>query len=99
MKKLKRVGAFIYVPLLFMFFGYLTIYIIGAPVINFASSAVELISLNDAPSFEQKGNNLFAERSQEKNKHQTTSRQILHRPKQDKQLTEQERLKPLEQKL
>lgn len=66
MKKLKRVGAFIYVPLLFMFFGYLTIYIIGAPVINFASSAVELISLNDAPSFEQKGNNLFAERSQEK---------------------------------
>ncbi|MFD1900240.1 class D sortase [Enterococcus termitis] len=67
MKKLKRVGAFFYVPLLFMFFGYLIIYIIGAPVINFASSAVELISLNDAPSFEQKGNNLFAKRSQEKN--------------------------------
>ncbi|EOI01610.1 sortase [Enterococcus moraviensis ATCC BAA-383] len=63
MKQLKRVGAFIYVPLLFMFFGYLIIYIIGAPVINFASSAVELISLNDAPSFEQKGTNLFEKRS------------------------------------
>lgn len=65
MKHLKRVGAFIYVPLLFMCFGYLIIYIIGAPVINFASSAVELISLNDAPSFDQKGTNLFAQRDQE----------------------------------
>ncbi|WYJ98906.1 hypothetical protein DOK67_0003237 [Enterococcus sp. DIV0212c] len=64
MKQVKRVGAFIYVPLLFMFFGYLIIYIIGAPVINFASSAVELISLNDAPSFDQKGTNLFAQRKQ-----------------------------------
>ncbi|MGX7200746.1 sortase [Enterococcus plantarum] len=62
MKQLKRVGAFIYVPLLFMFFGYLIIYIIGAPVINFASSAVELISLNDAPSFDQQGTNLFEKR-------------------------------------
>ncbi|MGM0217922.1 class D sortase [Enterococcus sp. AZ126] len=63
MKQLKRVGAFIYVPLLFMFFGYFIIYIIGAPVINFASSAVELISLNDAPSFDQKGTNLFEKRT------------------------------------
>lgn len=62
MKQLKRVGAFIYVPLLFMFFGYLIIYIIGAPVINFASSAVDLISLNDAPSFDQKRTNLFEKR-------------------------------------
>ncbi|MGX7149500.1 class D sortase [Enterococcus ureasiticus] len=66
MKQLKRVGAFIYVPLLFMFFGYLIIYIIGAPVINFASSAVELISLNDAPSFDQKGTNLFEKRNDKK---------------------------------
>ncbi|EOH99395.1 sortase [Enterococcus haemoperoxidus ATCC BAA-382] len=66
MKQLKRVGAFIYVPLLFMFFGYLIIYIIGAPVINFATSAVELISLNDAPSFDQKGTNLFEKRNQKK---------------------------------
>ncbi|MGX7243541.1 class D sortase [Enterococcus quebecensis] len=67
MKQLKRVGAFIYVPLLFMCFGYLIIYIIGAPVINFASSAVELISLNDAPSFDQKGTNLYAQRTQKGN--------------------------------
>ncbi|MEI5991731.1 hypothetical protein A5881_003268 [Enterococcus termitis] len=66
MKQLKRVGAFIYVPLLFMCFGYLVIYIIGAPVINFASSAVELISLNDAPSFDQKGTNLLEKRYEEK---------------------------------
>ncbi|MEI5993001.1 class D sortase [Candidatus Enterococcus mansonii] len=66
MKQLKRVGAFIYVPLLFMCFGYLIIYIIGAPVINFASSAVDLISLNDAPSFDQKGTNLFAQRDKVK---------------------------------
>lgn len=66
MKQLKRVGAFIYVPLLFMCFGYLIIYIIGAPVINFASSAVELISLNDAPSFDQKGTNLFEKRNEKK---------------------------------
>ncbi|WP_271494524.1 class D sortase [Enterococcus sp. 5H] len=63
MKQLKRVGAFFYVPLLFMCFGYLIIYIIGAPVINFATSAVELISLNDAPTFDQSGTNLFAERT------------------------------------
>lgn len=60
MKKFKRVGAFIYMPLLFMLFGYLIIYIIGAPVINFASSAVQLILLNDAPSFDTKTNNLFS---------------------------------------
>lgn len=64
MKQLKRVGAVIYVPLLFMCFGYLIIYIIGAPVINFATSAVELISLNDAPSFDQKGNNLLAKQTE-----------------------------------
>jgi sortase A len=62
MKQLRRVGAFIYVPLLFLCFGYLIIYIIGAPVINFAVSAVELISLNDAPVFEEKGTNLYAQR-------------------------------------
>lgn len=66
MKQLKRVGAFIFVPLLFMCFGYLIIYIIGAPVINFASSAVELISLNDAPTFDQKGTNLFEKRNEKK---------------------------------
>ncbi|WYJ98945.1 hypothetical protein A5821_000019 [Enterococcus sp. 7F3_DIV0205] len=53
-------------PLLFMCFGYLIIYIIGAPVINFASSAVELISLNDAPTFDQKGTNLFEKRNEKK---------------------------------
>lgn len=67
MKQLKRVGAFFYVPLLFMCFGYLIIYIIGAPVINFATSAVELISLNDAPTFDQNGTNLFANRTTGKN--------------------------------
>lgn len=67
MKQLKRVGAFIYVPLLFMCFGYLIIYIIGAPVINFATSAVELISLNDAPTFDQTGTNLFDKRDSENN--------------------------------
>ncbi|MTD42248.1 sortase [Erwinia sp. CPCC 100877] len=66
MKQLKRVGAFIYVPLLFLCFGYLIIYIIGAPVINFAVSAVELISLNDAPAFEEKGTNLYAQRKETK---------------------------------
>ncbi|ALS37637.1 sortase [Enterococcus rotai] len=74
MKQLKRVGAFIYMPLLFMFFGYLIIYIIGAPVINFATSAVELISLNDAPDFEQKGTNLFEQRNA--TKEQTTSGKV-----------------------
>lgn len=74
MKQLKRVGAFIYMPLLFMFFGYLIIYIIGAPVINFATSAVELISLNDAPNFEQKGTNLFEQRNA--TKEQTTSGKV-----------------------
>ncbi|MCB5951731.1 class D sortase [Enterococcus sp. BWT-B8] len=51
-------------PFLFMIFGYLIIYIIGAPVINFASSAVELILLSDAPDFESEKNNLFAEAEQ-----------------------------------
>ncbi|EOL46479.1 class D sortase [Enterococcus caccae] len=77
MKQLKRVGAFIYVPLLFMFFGYLIIYIIGAPVINFATSAVDLISLNDAPSFEQKGTNLFEKRSE--TKEQTASEKVTEK--------------------
>ncbi|MBO0473377.1 hypothetical protein IGL98_002364 [Enterococcus sp. DIV0840] len=84
MKQLKRVGAFIYVPLLFMFFGYLIIYIIGAPVINFASSAVELISLNDAPSFDQKGTNLFEKRND--NKEQVSSDETTD--KIDKQTTD-----------
>lgn len=66
MKQLKRLGAFVYVPLFFMCFGYLIIYIIGAPVINFASSAVELISLNDAPVFDQQGTNLFEKRNEKK---------------------------------
>ena len=44
-----------------MLFGYLIIFIIGAPVINFAASAIDLILLNDAPAFEKETNNLFAE--------------------------------------
>lgn len=52
-------------PLLFLCFGYLIIYIIGKPVINFAASAIELISLNDAPEFDQTGTDLFAEKRQQ----------------------------------
>ncbi|MGC6768555.1 class D sortase [Enterococcus sp. LJL128] len=48
-------------PLLFMLFGYFVIYIIGAPVINFAGSAVQLILLNDSPDFEVKANDLFTQ--------------------------------------
>lgn len=59
MKRFKQLGAFFYVPLLFLFLGYLLISIIGLPVINFATSAVDLILLNDAPSFEQKKTNLY----------------------------------------
>lgn len=44
-----------------MLFGYLIIFIIGAPVINFASSAVELILLSDAPDFEKEPNNLLTQ--------------------------------------
>ncbi|MHC5226710.1 class D sortase [Enterococcus sp. LJL99] len=64
-KRFKRLGALFYVPLLFMLLGYLVIYIIGTPVINFATSAVDLILLNDAPSFDQKSTNLY---EQSKNK-------------------------------
>lgn len=52
-------------PLLFLCFGYLIIYIIGKPVINFATSAIELISLNDAPEFDHTGTDLFAEKRQQ----------------------------------
>lgn len=52
-------------PLLFMFLGYLIIYVIGAPVINFATSSVELILLNDAPNFEKSYVNLLEKTSAE----------------------------------
>lgn len=61
MKQVKRVGALVFVPLFFMLFGYAVIYLIGAPVIHFATSAVELILLNDAPSFETKTTNLLTD--------------------------------------
>lgn len=60
-------------PLLFMIFGYLIIYIIGAPVINFATSAVDLISLNDAPSFNEQNDNLY-EKSKNDVNHQDKKR-------------------------
>lgn len=63
-KSFKRVGAFVIVPLLFTFFGYLIIYVIGAPVINFTTSAIELISLTDKPSFEEIGVNLLDEKKE-----------------------------------
>lgn len=59
MRRFKRLEAFFYVPLLFMVLGYLLIYIIGRPIINFTTSTVDLILLNDAPSFDQKGTNLY----------------------------------------
>lgn len=62
-------------PLLFMLLGYLIIFIIGTPVINFATSAVDLILLNDAPSFDQKNTNLYEQANNEsvdKNKEKTS---------------------------
>ena len=50
-----------------MVFGYLVIYIIGAPVINFATSAVQLLLLSDTPDFEAGYTNLFDEAAQAEN--------------------------------
>ena len=48
-----------------MLLGYLIIYIIGKPVINFATSAVDLILLTDAPTFDQKNINLYEQKKKE----------------------------------
>lgn len=60
MRKWRRLGAYVYVPLIFMVLGYVSIYIVGKPVINFARSAISLLLLNDEPQFKQQALDLYA---------------------------------------
>ena len=43
-----------------MVLGYVMIYIVGKPVINFATSATSLLLLNDEPKFKQQSLDLTA---------------------------------------
>lgn len=58
---MKRRGMYILIPLLFLFIGYFTIYIIGAPVINFVNSTLQMVLLSDAPEFDNEYTDLFAD--------------------------------------
>ncbi|MDR1567682.1 MAG: class D sortase [Streptococcaceae bacterium] len=49
MKILRRLGAYIYVPLLFIIIGYGCIWMAGKPVIDFATSISHILFMNDAP--------------------------------------------------
>lgn len=81
--KFRRIGAFFLVPLLFLVFGYLICYVIGAPVINFVRSSIGIILLNDTPTFTQKHEDIFnrtidvarnsSEETQEKGSTSTTT--------------------------
>lgn len=59
MRRLKRLGAYIYMPLLFLFLGYGTLYVVLAPVLTFVKTSVNLILLNEAPTFKEEKDSIF----------------------------------------
>lgn len=60
MKK-KMIWAYFYMPILFVIVGYGTLYLVLAPVLNLVTSSVDLILLNEAPTFDSKTDSLFDE--------------------------------------
>lgn len=66
MKRQKRnKWAYLYMPIFFIILGYGMIYVIFAPVLQFVSSAVQIISLNQAPTFNTVENVTFTEKEKE----------------------------------
>ncbi|MFV0560036.1 MAG: class D sortase [Enterococcus sp.] len=57
---MKRIGAIIFAPIVFLIIGYSLIYVIGQPVIQFVTSSLDLFLLNDAPKFDETSETAFA---------------------------------------
>lgn len=57
--KRKMIWAYLYMPILFVIVGYGTLYLVLAPFLNFVTSSVDLILLNEAPTFDTKNKSLF----------------------------------------
>ena len=64
-RKLNRVMAYIYVPLLFSFIAYGVIYILASDLIGIATNAMSLIIADEAPDFETEYNSVFIKDSVE----------------------------------
>ena len=58
--RLKRVGAILIAPIIFLIFGYSLMYVIGRPVIQFVTSSIQLFLLTDTPDFEAVDNKKIA---------------------------------------
>ncbi|MGX7172446.1 class D sortase [Enterococcus ratti] len=65
-KKLKRIGGIMVIPILFLMMGYSLMYIIGRPVIQFATTSLQLFLLSDVPNHERKMQILFHDSKMEK---------------------------------
>ena len=64
-RKLNRVMAYIYVPLLFSFLAYGVTYLMASDVIDLAVNLVSIISADNAPDFSTEYNSLFVKDSVE----------------------------------
>lgn len=58
-RKLNRVMAYIYVPLLFSFLAYGIVYLMASDIIEMAKNTIDLIIADDAPVFETEYNSIF----------------------------------------
>lgn len=59
MKFIKRVWAYVYMPVFFLLFGYGFFIVICSPLLQFVSSSMSLITMNGVTSYNEKTNNIF----------------------------------------
>lgn len=64
-RKLNRVMAYIYVPLLFSFLAYGVTYLMASDVINLTANLISFISADSAPDFNTEYNSVFVKNSVE----------------------------------
>ena len=64
-RKLNRVMAYIYVPLLFSFLAYGVAYLMASDLIRMAVNTVSLIMSDEAPEFETEYNSVFVKNAVE----------------------------------
>lgn len=81
MTRLKRLGAYFYMPLLFLFLGYGTLYLVLAPVLNLVTTSVNLILLNEAPTFKEEKDSIFDKEKIEVTTNKTISSSEITYPK------------------